>query len=128
MAETPPLGNLVLYLVVAVAPTAALWALLRLPRLVRRLRHPRVVAQGPPIEAIAADLRRVRRVLRCYQPGTPAGRRLGARQAYDQLLMQACRAVEVEHRLDTLPEGVDRDIERLRVEESLRGAGLQLSD
>lgn len=127
MAEAP-VGNLVLYVIAAVAPSLLFWALLRLPRLIRRLRNPKLVAEAPPVELIAADLRRVRRVLRFYQPGTPAVRRISARQAYDELLKQACRAVDVEHQLDTLPEGVDRDIERLRVEESLRCAGLRLSD
>ncbi|GLZ33458.1 hypothetical protein Lesp02_56460 [Lentzea sp. NBRC 105346] len=127
MAETP-FGNFLLYVIAAVAPSVLFWLLLRLPRLVRRLRHPKVMAEGPPVEAIAADLRRVRRVLRFYEPGTPALRRVSARQAYDELLKQACRAVQVEHQLDVLPEGVDKDIERLRVEESLRCAGLRLSD
>ncbi|TWP51799.1 hypothetical protein FKR81_13150 [Lentzea tibetensis] len=127
MAEAP-VGNLVLYVIAAVAPSLLFWALLRLPRLIRRMRHPKLVVEAPPVEMIAADLRRVRRVLRFYQPGTPAVRRISARQAYDELLKQACLAVDVEHRLDTLPEGVDRDIERLRVEESLRCAGLRLSD
>jgi hypothetical protein len=73
---------------------------------------------------VSADLRRVHRILAGFGSGTPAVRRLGTRQAYDALLAQACRAVEVEHRLDSLPEGMDRELERLRVEESLRSAGL----
>jgi hypothetical protein len=127
MAEAP-VSNFVLYVIAAVAPSVLFWALLRLPRLIRRLRRPAEMAAVPPVEDIAADLRRVRRVLRFYQPGTPAVRRLSARQAYDELLKQACVAVDVQHQLDGLPEGVDRDIERLRVEESLRCAGLRLSD
>lgn len=119
-------GNAVLFAIAAVAPTALFWAVVNVPRLVRRLRRPGLVSEHPPIECVAADLRRVRRVLSCFQPGTPAIRRIGARQAYDELLMQACAALNVEHRLRTLPEGVDRDIERLRLEECLRNLGLSV--
>lgn len=119
-------GNVVLFAIAAVAPSALFWAVLNVPRFVRRLRRPALVSEHPPIECVAADLRRVRRVLSCFPPGTPAIKRIGARQAYDELLMQACAALEVEHRLHTLPEGVDRDIERMRLEECLRNHGLSV--
>ncbi|MFI6099962.1 hypothetical protein ACIA8G_30815 [Lentzea sp. NPDC051213] len=119
-------GNVVLFAVAAVAPSALFWAVLHVPRLLRRLRRPGVVSAHQPIECVAADLRRVRRVLACFPPGTTAAKRIGARQAYDELLVQACTAVGVEHRLRSLPEGVDRDIERLRVEECLRVHGLSV--
>jgi hypothetical protein len=51
-------------------------------------------------------------------------RRRATRQAYDALLVQACHAVGEQHWLDTLPEGVEREVERLRIEESLRRSGL----
>ncbi|RZQ63266.1 hypothetical protein [Amycolatopsis suaedae] len=123
-----PLTNLLLYAVVVLSPSLAFWLVLRGCALVRRWRQRRrpTVADGPPIQVVAADLRRVRRLLAQYGPGTPAARRLGARQAYDALLVRACTAVGVEHRLAEVPEGMDRDIERLRVEEALRGAGLVL--
>lgn len=54
-------------------------------------------------------------------------KRFAARQAYDALLVQACAAVEVGHRLDSVAEGVDREVERLRVEDALREAGLRVS-
>ncbi|SER92499.1 hypothetical protein SAMN05216188_117165 [Lentzea xinjiangensis] len=79
-----------------------------------------------PIERIAADLRRVRRSLACFEPGTSAAKKIGARQAYDALLVQACAALDVEHRLHVLPQGVDREVERLRVEECLRRQGLSV--
>lgn len=123
MAEVP-VSTLVVYAALALAPTALCWAVIRIPRLVRRLRRPEVVASGPTIEQVSADLRRVHRLLATFAPGTPAVRRHGARAAYDALLIQACAAVDVEHRLAELPEGIDREVERLRVEESLRGAGL----
>lgn len=120
------LANLILFAVVCIAPTVVFWCALRAPALIRWVREKRVgpEPQGPPIERVAADLRRVHRLLAGYPSGTPAARRLGTRQAYDELLTQACRQVGVPHRLAELPEGMDREIERLRVEESLRECGL----
>jgi hypothetical protein len=133
MAEPATLSvpDLVLYAVVVVLPVVTFWAVLTVPRLVtgiaRRVRRPEVIAHGPPIEQLAADLRRVHRTLQHLAPGTPIVRWLATRQAYDTLLVQACAAVEVGHRLDELPEGFERDMERLRVEEALRAKGLMLS-
>lgn len=119
-------GPLVLFAVVSLAPSALFWCALRAPEIYRFLRRKfaKPQAQGPPIERLAADLRRVHRLLVDCEPGTPAARRLGTRQAYDELLQQACRRIEVPHRLEGLPEGIDRDIERLRIEQTLRDRGL----
>ncbi|SDP89759.1 hypothetical protein SAMN05421507_11971 [Lentzea jiangxiensis] len=90
------------------------------------LRPSAPVSDHRPIERIAADLRRVRRARARFGPGASAAKKIGARQAYDALLAQACSALEVEHRLDALGEGVDREVERFRVEERLRSLGLSL--
>lgn len=121
-----PLTNLLLYAAVAVAPTFFFWAALSIFALSQRRRTRAGEPEHPPIQALAADLRRVRRLLAEFGPGTPAARRDGTRQAYDALLIQACAAVEVQHELDTVPEGIDREVERLRIEESLRTAGLAI--
>lgn len=92
----------------------------------RWFRRPAPVSEHRPIERIAADLRRVRRTWAGFEPGTSAVKKIAARQAYDALLVQACAALEVEHRLRHLPEGVDREIERFRVEECLKRLGLSL--
>jgi len=84
------------------------------------------VSEHRPIEQIAADLRRVRRARACFAPGASAAKKIGARQAYDALLVQACGALGVEHRLSALPEGLDREVERFRVEDCLRHQGLSL--
>src|SRR3954464_13840871 len=120
------LANLILFAVVCIAPTVLFWCALHVPKLVGWIREKRAGPQpeGPPIERVAADLRRVHRLLAGYPSGTPAARRLGTRQADDELPTQACRQVGVPHRLAELPEGMDREIERLRVEESLRECGL----
>jgi hypothetical protein len=125
-------GNLVLLAIAVIAPSLLFWMLVRVPRTVdavgayvRRRRGPEPTA--PPIERLAADLRRVHRALADFPPGTPAVKRRAARQAYDALLVQACAAVDVTHRLDTTAEGVDREIERLRVAQALRDAGVKVS-
>jgi len=125
------MANVVLLVAAVVAPTLLFWVLLRVPRavdavgaFVRRRRAPHAVA--PPIERLTADLRRVHRTLAEYPPGTPNVRRRATREAYDALLIQACTAVDVPHRLTDLPDGMAREVERLRVEEALRDAGLTI--
>lgn len=77
---------------------------------------------GPPIEQIAADLRRL------------SGQRLGiatrstvwfvaVQRAYDDRLRLACHALEIEQHLDDL-QGVDLEIERVRIEGELIAAGV----
>jgi hypothetical protein len=130
MAEASgfPVGNVLLYAAIVMTPTVAFLGALRLPALVRGLRHRMrpPVPEHPPIQELAADLRRVHRLLAQFRPGTPMARRVGARQAYDALLVEACDAVEVEQRLGQMPEGLAREVERLRLEESLRSAGLAI--
>ena len=131
MAEPAQISvlDLVLYGVVVVGPVLMFWVVLIVPRLVRglvrRFGKPPVFAHGPPIEQLAADLRRVHQVLVQLAPGTTIVRWRATRHAYDTLLMQACEALEVAHNLDDLPEGFERNMERLRVEEALRAAGLE---
>ncbi|NJP31150.1 hypothetical protein [Micromonospora thermarum] len=77
-----------------------------------------------PLEQLAADLRRL------------GGQRIGASgrsavwhgavlQAYDERLRRACAALGIAQHLDELT-GVDREIERVRVEGVLHRAGLIL--
>jgi hypothetical protein len=122
--------NVVLTCIAVAAPTLVFWGLVRVPRLVdvigERIRGRRAVPKSLPIEQLAADLRRVHRLLVQCPDGTPMVRRVATRDAYDELLRQACVAVDVEHELDELPEGIERNMERLRVEEALRSAGLTI--
>lgn len=101
-----------------------------LGRAVRRVRNtlspPPPAPSAPAIEELAASLRRVRREVRAPAPGTPMARRRGTVAAYDDLLAQAARALGVPDLLTELPEGTDRDAERLRLEHLLRDAGLVL--
>jgi hypothetical protein len=83
---------------------------------------------GRPIERIAADARRLRVQLGQIQPGLPVARLAGWRQAYDDVLLEGCRALGIEDRLSDLPPGTEREAERLRVEYLLEAAGLRLDN
>jgi hypothetical protein len=82
---------------------------------------------GPPIEALAADLKRLRRVTLEVEPGTSHVRRVAAVAAYDDALVQACLALGLPDTLTGLAPGPDREAERLRVEALLEAAGLRFT-
>ena len=82
----------------------------------------------PPIERVAASLRRISRELASLPPGIPQLRRRALLLAYDDLLGTACRALAIGHELDEPLSGWDRELERLRVEARLQDAGLQIRD
>jgi len=96
-------------------------------RRLRRLSPAPEAPAGPPIERIASDVRRVRAELRALTPGLPMARRIGIIRAYDDLLADACRSLDVPDTLTDLPPGTERDAERLVVEHELEQAGLRLS-
>ena len=82
-------------------------------------------AAMPPVDQVAAQLRRLHRQ---QHNGTARGSRLwqGAlSEAYDRWLDVACRHYDVHHHMSALA-GVDRDLERMRVEAALTEHGLQL--
>lgn len=121
-------SGLLIYLAIVLTPVVLTWLALRVPSLLHaiRERHRQPLPEGLPIERLAADLRRVHRDLLDLAPDAPIVRRRATRQAYDALLAQACTAVGVNHELDAVPEGVEREMERLRLEECLRQAGLAI--
>jgi hypothetical protein len=83
--------------------------------------------QGVPLERLVADLRRLRTAV-----GTDANRsaahQLGNRMAYDQLLIQTCEMLELEHELGGDTQGFERDIERIRIEADLERVGVMVTD
>jgi hypothetical protein len=89
-------------------------------RAMRRMR-------GVPLERLAADLRRLREVVRA-DAHRSAAHHLGNLLAYDQILVQACSMLEIEHELDQDSVGMERDIERLRVEAELERAGVTVTE
>ena len=89
---------------------------------VQALRH----QSGRPLEQLVADLRRLRRTVATDEHRS-AARQFGDRLAYDHVLAQICDMVGVQHNLNEETGGHERDLERLRVEAELEGAGLVLS-
>lgn len=79
---------------------------------------------GPPIERIAADARRIRSHIQHAPRGFPVARMRGWLEAYDDVLVDACRALDLPERLSTLPPGAERALERERIERLLVRAGL----
>ena len=82
--------------------------------------------QGVPLEQVAANLRRLRGVL--IVDAHRSVHQIGNRAAYDQVLIQASEMLQIEHDLAKRSAGMERDIERLRVEAELERAGVVLSD
>jgi hypothetical protein len=81
---------------------------------------------SPPPEA--RSLRRLRGQVLSPAPGTTMAKRRGTTAAYEDLLLQAAHALGVEDTLSDLPDGTEREAERLRLEHVLRQAGLALDD
>lgn len=92
-------------------------------RAVKMLRRQR----GLPLERLVADLRRLRTAVGA-DANRSAAHQLGNRMAYDQLLMQTCDMLEIEHELCEESAGLDRDIERIRVEAELERVGVAVTD
>jgi hypothetical protein len=92
-------------------------------RAVRELR----THQGVPLEQLVADLRRLRALLG-QDAHRSAAHQMGNRLAYDRLMIQICEMLRIEHELNRESMGVERDIERFRVEAELERAGVVLSD
>ena len=97
-----------------------------LRRLASKVSPPTPPPEGPAIERIGRDARRLRTELRTLAPGTPMARRIGLQLAYDDVLVDACAALGVANTLTALPLGLERDAERLYVENLLCAAGLHL--
>ena len=127
-------ADLVVKAGVVVAILAVLWVLpdwaayraraQRVGRALRLVAPEAPLPSGPPIERIAADASRIRAEIRRASPGLPLAKRRGWLEAYDDVLVTACRSLELEQRLDVLPEGTTHDLERERVERMLEANGL----
>lgn len=81
---------------------------------------------GIPIEQLAADLRRLRAAIASDEHRS-AAHQIGNRMAYDRVLIQACTMLDIDHELAEETAGLERDIERLRVEADLETAGVVIS-
>jgi hypothetical protein len=90
----------------------------------RRLRHRSPVPDSPPIECLAADLRRLGRHLELVESSNElakAFRMRAASRAYDDVLLCAARVLEV----DTGAHAPLEPVERLETEAALAQHGLQ---
>lgn len=83
--------------------------------------------RGVPLERLVADLRRLR-VAVGADAKRSAAHQLGNLMAYDQLLMCTCDMLQISHELHTESTGLDRDIERLRIEAELERAGVMVTE
>jgi hypothetical protein len=99
---------------------------LRAGRFLHVIPPPEPAPVGMPLERIAADLRRLRAEASRHPPGMPMAKYRGAVAAYDDALVDACRALDLSNELPTLPDGVEKESERLRVEYELERAGINL--
>jgi hypothetical protein len=79
---------------------------------------------GPPIEQVAADLRRLGRQRTGVATRSPVWF-AAVQRAYDDRLCLACQELEIAEYLRELT-GTDLDIERVRVQGMLQAAGLRL--
>ena len=79
----------------------------------------------PPIEQVAVDLRRLNREQRGGLSRSSKRWTDAVLRAYDERLCVACECLGVRENLRPL-DGMDRDLERVRVESELEAAGLNL--
>ena len=126
--DRPALVGLVLYVLLAAAPTVLFWLALRvIPAAVERIsdwrarRRPR---SGPSLESSVANLRRLRREV-CARSQPSQVRRLALYAAYDDTLIEVCGIVGVDTPLESALES-DRAFARLLTEASLERAGVAL--
>lgn len=100
---------------------------LRVLRWSRLVPKPKPAPPPPrvPLEKITSDLCRLSTALRDVPPEASKARKHGLLLAYDDVLGKAALALDVPSALAELPLGMDRDLERMRVEAGLRDAGLR---
>lgn len=96
----------------------------RVARFLKIVKSPAPAPAGMPIERIAADLRRIRPQALTPAAGMPMARRKAIAAAYDEALLDACRALDVPTELDRMTDALERESERLRTEAELARAGV----
>lgn len=119
---------------ITVGVTLALWAFAhiadilergdRVARFLKVVKSPAPTPAGMPIERIAADLRRIRPQAVAPTAGMPMARRRAIVAAYDEALLDACRALDVHTDLGLVTDALERESERLRTEAELERAGV----
>jgi hypothetical protein len=131
VAQQPLMVGALWLVVIVLVPTTLFWLALKVPAWVDELldrRAERLQAMrphGPPLEKLAADLRRLRAEIVEHKP-TSNVRHIGLLKAYDDVLVAVCDRLEIPTGLSGLPIGRDRDVERLRTESAVQEAGVPL--
>jgi hypothetical protein len=124
--DRPALLGLLLYLLVAVAPTLILWVALRLlpaaATAVHERRRGSRLPPGPTLEDQVTNLRRLRREV-CARAQPNQVRRVAVQAAYDDTLLAVCALVDVDAPLGAAA-GPDRPFARLQTEAALEDAGI----
>jgi hypothetical protein len=82
--------------------------------------------EGRPIEAIAADVRRLCARYHGLDPRSSYVKVEATRWAYDRVLGECCARLGRAHLLDVLSAGAELNAERERVEELLSESGVRL--
>ena len=95
-------------------------------RSARRRTARRPAPQARPLQAVAADLRRLARQVALVPAGSPTVRRRALPAAYDDVLAEAAAIVGVTCDLTAVPDGRAREVERLRGICAPRAAGLRV--
>ncbi len=92
-----------------------------------RTRHRRgAQPTARPIEAIAADLRRLGGRFHTLDPHASYAKVEAVRAGYDRALTECCAALGLTHLLGVIPAGPELDAERERVEGLLTDSGVRL--
>jgi hypothetical protein len=89
--------------------------------------HSAAVRPRRPLEAVAADLRRLARELAMVPGGLPMARRRGLLAAFDDVLVEAAELLEIPNQLTAEPPAT-RELERMRLLASVEAAGLVVTD
>src|SRR4051794_39429900 len=133
--DTRVLVGLLEVVALAAAPVVMVSLLVRTPQIYERsvtlgrrvhmLNTPPTRPMGLPIEKLAADLRRLRPECRSAHPDARSAKQKRTVASYDTALMATARALDVDTSLADLPDGMDREVERRRLEQALESAGLR---
>jgi hypothetical protein len=133
--DTRVLVGLLEVVTMAAAPVVMVSLLVRSPQIYERsvtlgrrvhlLDTPPMRPSGLPIEKLAADLRRLRPECRSAHPDARSAKQRRTVASYDGVLLATARALDVDTALGDLPDGLDREAERRRLEQALETAGLR---
>lgn len=129
-AQQPIMLGVAWYVLIAFSPLLLLLVAVRVPRMIDSVRERRAarlhaaLAQGPSLQRLVADLRRLRTEL-INDPPTNNVRRVALLMAYDSVLCDLCARLEISTALDGVV-GPEQEFERLRAEAGIQEAGIPL--